>query len=139
MKLINVFSYSLLAVAFVIVFYIGYLAFYPFKTLVVKQPITILTPTVKAGDDMVYQISYCRYFKGSAQLSRTLVGPDNFPAPFVSSITKPGCGIAHVHLNVPASATPGAYHMEAIAEFQVNPFQLRRVNFQSGEFQVINH
>lgn len=36
---------------------------YPYKTIEVEEPMKILTPVIKAGDPIEYEVSYCK-FKG---------------------------------------------------------------------------
>lgn len=124
----------LLTLGFYVRYY--YLAYYPFRTIVADNP-QVITRIVTAGDDLIYQTKYCRYFKGSGTVTRTLVGPDFIPTPTVQTVTNLGCNTATVHLTVPSNASPGIYHMEVVAEFKVNEYQTVTKNYTSNTFQVI--
>lgn len=118
--------------------YNAYQAFYPFKTVNIENPshLTVLTPRVKVGEDLVYVIKYCRYFSGVAKVYRNLIGPDRIPTAITESATQPGCRQANSHINVPLSTTPGTYQMQARAEFQINPQRVISVNYQTENFEV---
>ena len=136
MKKLNILAITIVAIGQIFLIQYLILSFYPFKTLTVESPLKVLTPKVKAGDDMIYQVKYCRYTKVSAKVTRTLIGSDTIPTIPLNSISKPGCGTAVVHMNTPSSANPGIYHMEASADFQVNPYQIRTTNYESDNFEI---
>lgn len=49
---------------------------WPFKTVTVVQPMKILTPEVKAGDIIRYEIDYCRYIETDSSISWILIPTD---------------------------------------------------------------
>src|SRR5436305_8179156 len=102
-------------------FQISYLfnTYWPVKLLDIKTPLPVLTPRVKAGEDLIYHADYCRYFKGNVKVFRSFIGPSVINLPSIDSITDPGCRVVDIHLTIPIYAVSGQYKMKAIAEFQV--------------------
>lgn len=117
--------------------YIGYLRFYPFKTIEIHSPFNVITKQVVVGEDLVYQASYCKYDTSPAKTYRTIVGPDFIPTPIVGSVAKQGCHVFDIHLNIPKSTTPGVYRMDGKTVIEVNPLQLQTKFFETEEFEVI--
>ena len=131
----------LVFVGVLMVFMMGYniyQTFYPFKTIEIENAdnLTVLTPRVKAGEDLVYHFKYCRFFKGGVKVYRNLIGPERIPTSITESSALPGCREVDSHLNVPESAKSGTYHMEASAEFDINPQRLIRVDYKTEDFEV---
>jgi len=121
-----------------LLFYIFFLLLYPFTPFVLnQQPVPILTKKISAGDDVVYSVNYCRYYEGSSQVSRSIVGPEIVVIPSVSSVLKKGCGIVTIHLPTSKSLIPGIYHILISADFHPNSVRTVTTNFESEDFEVI--
>ena len=120
--------------------------FYPYHILDVKKT-TILSTRVRAGDDLIYQITYCKYIDIPAKVTRTLIGlhnrPDGsenyLPIPFVITITHLGCATATIHLPISHGAEPDIYYMKANAEFTPNPLRTIDVPFSTDNTFEIYH
>lgn len=139
-KLFYWFSMGTIFSAFCIMLYAGYLLFYPFKPFVLRtEPAKVLTKKVIAGQDLIYEVDYCRHGAGSGKVTRTVVGDTFIPIPLVETVTKEGCGVNTIHLPIPEGATPGKYHLEVSAEFHPNALRSIVVRFQSEEFEIIKN
>lgn len=136
-KLVYLFGIVSIYLGFAILTYIFYLLFYPFQTVTIRQPIPVITKTVKQGDDIIYAPYYCRYFQGSGRVYRTIVGKEFIPTATVDTVTQLGCSTVKIHLATPRNIEPGTYHIQIVAEFQVNPLRIIHVSYYSENFEII--
>lgn len=137
-KFLYWFSILTILVAIGLILYAAYLLFYPFKPFVLNTtPTKVLTKQVVAGNDLIYEVDYCRSGNSPAEVSRTVVGPTMIPTPVVGTITQPGCRKTQIHLPIPEGSTPGKYHLDVSAEFNPNPLRKIIVKFSTEEFEII--
>lgn len=121
--------------AFGILIYIGFSLFYPFTILEITEA-KVLTPIVKPGDSLIYQVSYCKYADTPAQVTRTFheISERNvILTEIVSSITKTGCSTVKIPIKIsadPKISLPGEYYLQVSVSLQVNSFRTDTVHFR---------
>jgi len=121
-----------------LILYAIYLLVYPYHPLVIRtQPVKVETKIVKAGQDIIYDVDYCKTGNDAMTVSRTIQGTSYIPTPIVQTITYPGCAVAVIHLATPEGATPGVYHINISAETNPNPFRTFKIGFITEDFQII--
>lgn len=135
-KLINYLAGFVLTVALSVLAYVGYLHFYPVKVFDINS-IYMITPKVKAGNDAIYYVDYCRYFSGNIHVFKTIDGPSLIYVPDAVNANPAGCRTAEVSLNIPTYAVPGTYRIKIVSEAQVNLIKKVTVRFQTDTFEVI--
>jgi hypothetical protein len=120
--------------------YIGYLAFWPIKTIEVIGHDQILNPNkqVRIGAALVYKVKYCKYLDVEAHVHRTLAGTINYPLPDSTNHIPTGCRTA-VSRNtiIPVGVAPGKYRLQLTASYHVNPVRTIEVSHFSEEFEVL--
>ena len=130
-----------LILLYILLFYAGYLVFWPTKSLVVNNPIMkVDTPVVKRGDALIYDFNYCRYDIFGATIYRTVYGDNNiiYLLAAVNTVTYPGCRNVKIYLMIPATIPPGTYHVEMLVNVQVNLLKVISVQSRTNDFQVTN-
>jgi hypothetical protein len=132
--------YAAIAVDLLGLGYIGYLAFWPVKTIEVIGNDKILNPNkqVRIGDALIYQITYCKYTKAEAHIHRTLAGQITYPLPDSTNNIQPGCRTA-ISRNtiIPEGISPGRYRLELTATYHVNPLRAIDVSHHSESFDIL--
>lgn len=135
-KLFNFFGWLVIGAMFFFYGYYFYNNLRPVKTATVESPMKVLTPIVKAGDDVVYHVKYCRYSQAPAKTYKSLVGASIVNLPVTESAAPTGCRENDVHLNVPAYVEPGQYYVKSVAEFQINANRVERIEYESELFLI---
>lgn len=124
------------------IFYIGYLIFWPMRTLETENPVLpVITHQVKRGQALVYKVQYCRYDLVGGTIYRTLYGVNNdnvYPLAPVNTVTYPGCRTANVYLMIPTSLTPGTYYVDILVKIQVNMLRQQVLETRTQNFEVTN-
>lgn len=136
-KFLNIAAWIILGAMFLLMFYGYYDRYHPVKLLEIKTPMEVLTPKVKAGEDVIYKADFCRYYKGAVKVSRSLIGSTTVNEISTTSLSDTGCRVVEGHYPVPSYAPPGIYKVKAVAEFQVNSSRVERVYYESKEFEVV--
>lgn len=127
--------FGLIGVMFAVVSYNTYQLHWPIKVFENKS-LKILTPQVKAGEDVIYHVSYCRYFAGPIHVFKSIEGPSLIYIPETVNSNAPGCREANVHVPTPTTIMPGTYVIKVTAEAQVNQSRKITVRFQTDSFEV---
>jgi hypothetical protein len=115
--------------AFFTLIYIGYLIFYPFKTVdYVNTPFPVLNPnkTVQMGDAVRYRVSYCRYTPLVTNVTRLLENDIIYNLTSGTINTPVGCGTTVNTVLIPKGVIPGIYRIVSTATWRLNP--LREIN-----------
>ena len=142
-KKLFLFAMVLPVVTTALIVTILYMKFYPYHAIEIKDT-KILSTKVRAGDNLIYQVSYCKFDDLPAKVARTLIsaslsknGTENFiPLPLVQTITHQGCATATIQVEVPQGAEPDTYYMKANIEFNPNPMRKINVSFTTGTFEI---
>jgi hypothetical protein len=126
-----------------LVLLITYWLAWPYKIAEQKAPAKVLTPIVKLGDNLRYELDFCKYTDISPidtkkQLVDGLVYPLPVPAIRVLPV---GCrkAIAEATIIIPdcAECFNKDVYLELISTYQVNPLRTVTVKFTTEKFQVV--
>lgn len=126
-----------------LVLLITYWLAWPYKIAEQKAPAKVLTPIVRLGDNLRYELDYCKYMDISPidtkkQLVNGLVYPLPVPATRVLPV---GCrvAIADAAIIIPecAECFDHDVHLEILTTYQVNPLRTVTVKFTTEKFKVV--
>lgn len=133
-----------IAIAILLVIYIGYLLFIPKQLVSYRFPkgkeeqFEILTKKVKAGESVVYRVDRCAYVHATTFSYRAFVGDREFiPYPVTASVVEPGCIIRDVYIPVPAETPPGMYYLQFTAEWHLDPIGVKYLSSRTEVFEVV--
>lgn len=129
--MIGMFIFILLVVGFN-----TYQLYWPVKVFEIKS-INMVTPQVKAGEDAIYHVSYCRYFSGEIHVFKTIDGPSLIYLDTAINSNDPGCRETDVHVNIPDDALLGTYIIKIVAEAQVSQSRRITIRYQTDSFEVV--
>lgn len=139
-------SYLTLVIAFATLLYFSYLAFWPVKAIdIFVQPYNVLTPVVQAGDNVKYEIEYCRYTDVDSVVTHHLLIRDELiRIPSIDtrmSISdglrlREGCAEAVKTVHIPEWVDPGEYVLQEVVSYQVNFLQNVAYTFKTEPFTV---
>jgi hypothetical protein len=118
---------------------ISFWLFWPYEPLVIKKnPMPVLNEnkTVKAGENLIYQICWDKKMDVTGTLTRKLI--NDFTIDLRPSVvTNPiGAGTDKVPVLIPLYAVPGKYILSWSAEYKVNPIRTITVYAVSEQFTV---
>jgi len=102
--------------------------------------IRIITPQVKAGDELIYTVRLVKYAISPAIVSRTLMkcdGTKAYSMPHEVGALPVGKYELSVDVPIPKRVDPGMYRMVAIFDYAVNPLQNVIKTYQTPSFEVI--
>lgn len=130
-------SWSTLFLAMSFILYFAFCTLYPYKTMEMKQPNKVLTPVVKPGEDLIYEVDYCKYTNRSVILSKVLVDTVHFNLGAARSNLPCGCNKVQVAVPMPKILElNGTYHLDIRAEYQMNPFRTIIVETRTEDFII---
>ena len=128
-----------LAVSIVCLFTIIFLLFWPTTVIVPnRQPYRVITPTVKAGENMVYEVDACKYYDVSSMVTREIVVESvHYPlSPLQNNISK-GCNKTHVSIMIPSVIPPGTAYLDLTVSYYLSALKTETYHFKTEEF-IIN-
>jgi len=128
-----------IASALFLVVYVAYLLFYPFPTITISEA-TVLTKEVKAGGNILYKVTYCKYTDSPATVYRTFHLIDesvSVPTPAVQTISKLGCNVVQIPLATFETMPKGEYYLYVDIEIKKNPIRIIHTTFETDTFEVI--
>ena len=99
----------------------------------------VAPPSVVAGTNLIYTVTYCRSYGGDVEVTRTIVGVDSgliIESPRVTSSVPPHCGTTPVPILIPLTTPPGLYRVRVSATFLVNPVRTITYRFSTTSFAV---
>ena len=118
---------------------VGYWLWWPYVPLVVEKPIKIMNihKQVKAGEDLVYKITYEKKMQINGILTRKLV--NTYKHDLRESVTTAPIGADKdtISVPIPKMAEPGLYNLWWSVAYKVNPLRTVIVNAESEQFEVI--
>lgn len=127
-----------------LILYFLYLAFYPFPTVTVKQPLHVITPIIKRGELLRYSVEYCKLTDKEANIIHQLIGDQSLridgAGVVISNATlrvEEGCGTLIKGIPIPEFTPPGEYHLEEWVCYDVTPLQKSCMLLVSDHFEVI--
>jgi len=127
--------YGVLATTWLLVLYIAVLLLYPYHIIDVKE-YTILTDNIKAGDELPYMISYCKYKDMSGMRMRAFENDIIYAIPPDMINIPVGCHTSVNTIRVPSELPPGEYKVKNTAVYRLNALRQEEVSFESNKFTV---
>ena len=113
-----------------------FLTIYPYKTFKVNSA-KVLTPIVKVGETMFYEVDYCKATTLGSSVQRQIVSDTvAIPYPPVTSVAKEGCHKVKIPLLIGDSTPPGTYILRVSATYQINALRTITTNFETDSFKV---
>lgn len=115
---------------------------WPYKIAVQNGPSKILSPVVKLGGDVFYELDYCKYMDITPiDTKRQLIDGLVYPLPTAPIRVLPtGCRkvIASATVIIPecAECFDHDVHLEILTTYQVNPLRTMTVRFVTEKFRV---
>lgn len=117
---------------------LAYWHFYPYQTVTVNvQPMKILTPEVKAGGVVRWEIDLCKHTNTPTVIDRRLVDGTVVSYPEKVATAGKGCVVLQVAEEVPAYVEPGTYYIEEIGSNKVSPIKTVYRKYRTEDFQVV--
>ena len=115
---------------------------WPYKIAEQNGEARVLTPTIKNGETLVYELDYCKYMDLTPIGSRRqVVDGLIYPLPTTTARVLPkGCNtiIASAPIIVPecTECFDKDVHLEVTAIYQVNPLRKEEVTFRTQHFRL---
>jgi len=115
-----------------------FLEVYPFEVVRYNSPFKVLTPVVKAGDDMLYERSGEKFIDATARLACSFEDDiiyfipdrvDNLPVGDIDGVRQ---------ITIPANLPPSTYVFKCTVTFKIHDFREVVHYFYTEEFEVIN-
>lgn len=100
------------------------------------QPYKILTPVVKVGDNIIYEVNACKYYETTGTITRSFEDGAIYPAISSQGNVTKGCTKSEVSVAVPNYIPPGVYHLNLDAAYQINPIRTIIYHFKTSDFVV---
>lgn len=118
--------------------YVIWLIIWPIEAMHVNvQPSIILTPEVRAGETVSFELDYCRFTNVPSTLSRSIRGDNVYHLEPFTTVGKKGCREMVVSVVLPEDITVGTYYILTVNETQVNPLHRIVTPFETQPFTVI--
>jgi hypothetical protein len=138
---INKIMAGILLLLFAIVLYGGWLILAP--VTVVKpniQPYKIATPTIQAGEPVVYVADVCKYRAVFSTATRDFVDSNgvHYPLPAQYSNLPTGCSKTDVAIPTPLNLHSGTWYLDLEVQYKVNIFKTKTYHFRTDNFTVTN-
>ena len=134
------FGITLIISTQLLMLYLGYLLFFPFTPLVVKNPnnLTVTPTVVKAGDPMMVEFNYCKDKYYRVKVDKQVVGKTQaYNLPTSNDTVLPvGCHIYTVSHLVPEDIVSGTYYIAIDVDYEVNPLRVIHYSLQTEPFVV---
>jgi len=117
-----------------------YLAFKPQNVIKANvQPHKVITPFVKPGDVLIYQVDSCKFRAAPARVVRRFVDEagTRYPQPPEDSNVIKGCSLSRIPVAVPFNMSTGKWYIDIETTYQVNPFRSEYYHFRTDYFNIV--
>lgn len=112
---------------------------YPYKVIEFKQPIKILTPQVKRGEHLSYEVDYCKYSNHQPLITRTFIDGVIYQVPDgISKLNDKGCGVNTIQMYIPKALPTGKFYVEINYHYELNPVRKLDITVKTEQFEIIN-
>jgi hypothetical protein len=139
MKIFNYLSYITILLAIALLMYFYYLMFWPVTVIKANvQPYKVITPIIKVGGNLTYQVDACKSTPLMASVIRTFEDDIAYPSITSSNNIPAGCHKTNVTIPVPLYIPPGKYYIKLDAVYQINAFRHIETHFKTDTFQIVN-
>jgi len=117
-KLMYMSIWTVLLIAFLLLIYVGYILFWPFKPVTLNSPITVSPRTVKEGDEIKITMSFDKHMKISPTIEYFLVNGEaviKMPEHFSLIVAEEGMTV---------QLTPHSAASEGLAAVSTSPWEI---------------
>jgi hypothetical protein len=129
-------AFVLLSAAIVMIAYF-YLLFTPLKPVLEVGEISLYTPTVRAGENIVFTAYTCKNAALPASVARRLENNIIITMPNVQTNISTGCKTERFAITVPTEVPPGHYTFHATFIYQPSFTHSLSYDLVTPEFEVI--
>lgn len=139
-KSIYYFSMAVILLAIVLIGYIFYLAFYPFKPVTLnKEPFKVYTKSVKPGDYVQYELDFTKNSNIKPEITYYLVDGSITELKPTGGVNRPiGRQVREAEILIPLATKPNNYYLQIDLVYKVSPLQTRYYSWSSEQFEVIS-
>jgi hypothetical protein len=131
-------SIVVLVSIFLVIAYLTTLLVYPYKLVTFNDDkFPILTPTVKAGEEVQFQVDFYRYTNLPTTVSRQLINNYVYYYPEVTASNPQGHLIKVGTVTIPANVEPGDYYIRTAYKYKVNFIREITIVKDTEYFEVI--
>lgn len=136
-KYINFMAGGILALAFLYTGLIVFWLVYPFQTVDIKR-VELVTPKVKAGENLVTKVDFCNYTNAPRTINKQL---RNSVVITLEPVRAPGgesrCGTVDIITHIPSNVMAGKYFLSVSTEIKLNPIRTDNIKWDSPTFEVV--
>ena len=135
------FNFTLLSllIAGLMSIFVGWVVIiYPFKSIVLLEPIKIMNPPIYAGGQLQYRVHFYKYPDTPARITRSLVNDHTINFTPITSNLDPGEYNKIIYLTIPSGVDTGLYHLSVTYEYDINFMRTVTKKFKSPDFMVYN-
>lgn len=112
---------------------------WPYHPIIESGSPVVLTPVVKAGEELHLRRAFCIHVDAPSISSRHLVNSagQRISLPVTQHYTPPGCTTKEYLVEVPEWAPPGHYTYDVTLTYSVNPLRDVSTRLASAMFEVV--
>ena len=137
-KLFVTVSWLFIILTLIFISVLTFWSIYPYNPIEFKSSVyKVLTPVVRPGDILKYELEYCKNSDIVPLVTRYYVDGIIFETPTGRGVVTRGCHKQIVNNIVPMNLLPGKYRMKVVVDYKVNPIRNIIYNNITEEFTVI--
>ncbi len=137
-KILFFFSMATLLASIAMIGYVVFYLVYPFKGLVInKKPAIVHTKEVVAGEELIYELDFCRYSDKHAEVTRQFIDGVVYTMPPITAIAKEGCSVQDYALFVPSTLNSGTYRLRVLVVIHINKLREVQTIIETEPFKII--
>jgi len=111
---------------------------WPYKIISMEQPHKGLTPVVKAGEDVRYEVTFCKHSDIIGDIDIQLVDDVIYNIVPSKASNLMGCKDTVGYKTIPKSIPDGTYYLRFTITYKVNPLRTITETYETEKFQVIS-
>lgn len=131
-------AYPTMTAALFVVVYVGVLLLWPHNILEQRNPIDVITPTVKIGTNVILKFDFCKFEQYPSDVSFFLIDNTPFALRTIAGNLPNGCrDDMRYAVLIPETVEPGVYTIRQNITYHVNALRDVHYVFESVRFNVI--
>jgi hypothetical protein len=132
------FAYFVLSLAAILIIYIGFNLVYPYPTMTVESPATVLNKTVHPGEVLQVRINCEKFTDNPAVVTRQFINDIVYVMPsYTSNYVKGKHDTISLSTKVPSELPPGEYYVRTTLSYSFPPFRTIIYTFDTERFTVV--
>jgi hypothetical protein len=132
------FAYFVLSLAAILIIYIGFNLVYPYPTMTVESPATVLNKTVHPGEVLQVRINCEKFTDNPAVVTRQFINDIVYVMPsYTSNYVKGKHDTISLSTKVPSELPPGEYYVRTTLSYSFPPFRTITYTFDTERFTVV--